>query len=177
MILISLFYFQQQIFRRKLIYSIDPHLICLQCRRLGLISGLGRSPGEEKGYPPSILAWRIPWTTVHGVAKSQTQLSHFHFHFLLSKWPLPKLSGIISTIGCYKLCWKLLLFMLLPSMAGITISSSVVNITMLPSFTCVFLALQLRRFHSSGILLTFFFFFFFFFMCLDTLRYFIGLLK
>ena len=27
----------------------------------------------------SILAWRIPWT-VHGVAKSQTQLSDFHTH-------------------------------------------------------------------------------------------------
>ena len=35
----------------------------------------------------SILAWRIPWTgdwraTVHGVAKSQTQLSDKQFHFL-----------------------------------------------------------------------------------------------
>ena len=29
---------------------------------LGLIPGLGRSPGEGKGYPSSILAWRIPWT-------------------------------------------------------------------------------------------------------------------
>ena len=27
----------------------------------------------------SILAWKIPWT-VHGVTKSQTQLSDFHFH-------------------------------------------------------------------------------------------------
>ena len=27
----------------------------------------------------SILAWRTPWTTVHGVAKSQTQLSNFYF--------------------------------------------------------------------------------------------------
>ena len=29
----------------------------------------------------SILAWRIPWTevTVHGVPKSWTQLSDFHF--------------------------------------------------------------------------------------------------
>ena len=27
----------------------------------------------------SILAWRIPWTAVHGVAKSRTQLSDFHF--------------------------------------------------------------------------------------------------
>ena len=34
---------------------------------LGLIPGLGRSPGEGKGYPlqatqASILAWRILWT-------------------------------------------------------------------------------------------------------------------
>ena len=29
---------------------------------LGLIPGLGRYPGEGKGYPCSILAWRIPWT-------------------------------------------------------------------------------------------------------------------
>ena len=85
-----------------------------------MISGSGRSPGEEIGYPPqdswaslvaqlvknlpalqdtwgrslgwedpleegkathfSILAWRIPRTVSHGVAKSQTQLSDFHFH-------------------------------------------------------------------------------------------------
>ena len=30
---------------------------------VGLISGLGRSPGEENGYPfQYILAWKIPWT-------------------------------------------------------------------------------------------------------------------
>ena len=29
---------------------------------LGLIPGLGRFPGEGKGYPSSILAWRIPCT-------------------------------------------------------------------------------------------------------------------
>ena len=29
---------------------------------LGLIPGLGRSPGEGKGYPLRILAWRISWT-------------------------------------------------------------------------------------------------------------------
>ena len=28
---------------------------------LGLIPGLGRSPGEGNGYHSSILAWRIPW--------------------------------------------------------------------------------------------------------------------
>ena len=42
----------------------------------GLISGLGRSPGEGMATHSSILAWRIPWTeepgrlTVHGVAES-----------------------------------------------------------------------------------------------------------
>ena len=28
----------------------------------GLIPGLGKSPGEGKGYRSSILAWEIPWT-------------------------------------------------------------------------------------------------------------------
>ena len=27
---------------------------------LGLIPGLGRSPGEGNGNPPSIIAWKIP---------------------------------------------------------------------------------------------------------------------
>ena len=36
----------------------------------------------EKGKATysSILAWRIPWTA-HGVAKSQTRLSDFHFRY------------------------------------------------------------------------------------------------
>ena len=34
---------------------------------------------KEKATLFSILAWRIPWT-VHGVAKSPTWLSDFHFH-------------------------------------------------------------------------------------------------
>ena len=35
----------------------------------------------EKGMAThsSILAWRIPWSVVHGVARSWTQLSDFHF--------------------------------------------------------------------------------------------------
>ena len=49
---------------------------------LGSIPGLGRSPGEGKGYP-------LPYSglensldcIVHGVAKSRTRLSDFHFHF------------------------------------------------------------------------------------------------
>ena len=34
---------------------------------------------KEMATHSSILVWRIPWTTVHGVAKSRTRLSDFHF--------------------------------------------------------------------------------------------------
>ena len=46
------------------------------------VRSLGLEDPLEKGKATqsSILAWRIPWT-VHGVAKNQTQLSGFHFHF------------------------------------------------------------------------------------------------
>ena len=39
---------------------------------------------KEKATRFSIPAWRILWTIVHGVAKSWTQMSDFHFHFSLS---------------------------------------------------------------------------------------------
>ena len=49
---------------------------------LGSIPGLGKSPGEGKGYPLqySCLENSMDFI-VHGVAKSQTQLSNFQFHF------------------------------------------------------------------------------------------------
>ena len=49
---------------------------------LGSIPGLGRSPGEEKGYPfqHSDLENSMD-CIVHGVTKSRTWLSDFHFHF------------------------------------------------------------------------------------------------
>ena len=47
---------------------------------------LGWEDPLEKGKAThsSILAWRIPWTIIHGVAKSQTRLSGFHFSLSLS---------------------------------------------------------------------------------------------
>ena len=49
---------------------------------LDSISGLGKSPGERKGYPLqySGLENFMDWI-VHGVTKSRTLLSNFHFHF------------------------------------------------------------------------------------------------
>ena len=47
---------------------------------LGSIPGLGRSPGERKGYPLQYSGLENSGqNTVHGVIKSRTQLSDFHF--------------------------------------------------------------------------------------------------
>ena len=55
----------------------------------GLIPGLGRSPGEGKGYPLQYPGLENSMDyTVHGVTKSQTRLSDFHFHFTSLSLPL-----------------------------------------------------------------------------------------
>ena len=47
---------------------------------LGSIPGLGRSSGEGKGYPLQYSGLENSTDyLVHGVAKSRTQLSNFHF--------------------------------------------------------------------------------------------------
>ena len=52
---------------------------------LGLIPGLGRSPGEGNGNPLQYSCLENPmdrgawWATVHGVAKSQTRLSNLTY--------------------------------------------------------------------------------------------------
>ena len=48
---------------------------------LGSIPGLGRSPGGGKGYPIQYSGLENSIDCiVHGVAKSRTRLSDFHFH-------------------------------------------------------------------------------------------------
>ena len=51
---------------------------------LGSIPGLGRSPGEEKGYPLQYSGLDNSMDCiVHGVTKSWTQPSDFHFHLYM----------------------------------------------------------------------------------------------
>ena len=59
---------------------------------LSLIPGLGRSPGEGKGYPLqySGLENSTDWLYSNGVAKSQTWLSNFHFQLFI----------IVNNISC-----------------------------------------------------------------------------
>ena len=50
-----------------------------------MIPGLGRSPGEGKGYPVQYLGLENSMgCIVHGIAKSQTQLNDFHFSLFFS---------------------------------------------------------------------------------------------
>ena len=50
-----------------------------QCRRVCLIPGLGRSPGEGKRYPFQYSG--LENSLDYGVTKSWTQLNDLHFHF------------------------------------------------------------------------------------------------
>ena len=52
---------------------------------------------EEIATHSSILAWRIPWT-IHGVAKSQTCLSDFHFTSLHSMLSLSSRVQLFATL-------------------------------------------------------------------------------
>ena len=46
---------------------------------LGSILGWEDPLEKGKATHSSILGWRLPWTTVRGVTKNQTQLSDFQF--------------------------------------------------------------------------------------------------
>ena len=74
------------------------------------VRSLGWEDPLEKGKAThsSILAWRIPWTVVHGVAKSWTQLSDFHF-LVIQKWIQNEL---LHKITKYKMenIFKIILF-------------------------------------------------------------------
>ena len=53
----------------------------------GSIPGLGRSAGEGKSYPLQYSGLENSVDCiVHGVAKSWTPLSSFHFHLGLPRW-------------------------------------------------------------------------------------------
>ena len=57
-------------------------VIQLQCEDLAVIPRFGRYPGERKGYPlPYPGLENSMESIVHGVIKSWTRLSDFHFHF------------------------------------------------------------------------------------------------
>ena len=70
-------------------------------RDLGSIPGLGRPPGKGKSYPLQCSGLENSTDyIVHGVAKSRTQLSDFHFHFHLPvKWRSASIVISILLVG------------------------------------------------------------------------------
>ena len=89
-----------------------------------LIPGLGRSPGEGKGYPFEYSDLENPLDSIeHGLAKSQTGLSDFHFHILLVLywncdlcynlfWWFPKSLNLIWFCALFKVTqWHLCCFL------------------------------------------------------------------
>ena len=71
---------------------------------LGSIPGLRRSPGEEKGYPLQFSGLENSMDCiVHGVTKSRTRLSDFHFHFH-PDGPRRGLGGWLQLNGAVGLC-------------------------------------------------------------------------
>ena len=62
----------------------------------GLIPGVVRSPREGNSYPLQYSGLENSMDcTVHGVAKSRTRLSDFHFHFI---WLLPVLVAALRSL-------------------------------------------------------------------------------
>ena len=57
---------------------------------LGSIPRLGRFPGEGKCYPLQYSSMENSMD--YTIAKRGTELSDFHFHFLITKWPGASLS-------------------------------------------------------------------------------------
>ena len=77
---------------------------------LSSIPRLGRSPGEGKGYPFQYSGLENSTDCiVHGVAKSWTRLSAFHFHYL-SESMLGKNESIINCWKTVTCTWKELLY-------------------------------------------------------------------
>ena len=56
--------------KRYLLGGSDGKESAFNAGDVGLIPGLGRSPGEGNATHSSILAWRIPWTEEPGMLQS-----------------------------------------------------------------------------------------------------------
>ena len=71
----------------------------------GLIPGLGRSTGEGKGYPLQYSGLENSMECiVHGVAKSRTLLSDFHFS--LGKWTVTHTYSVCVSAATFFSLWR-----------------------------------------------------------------------
>ena len=107
---------------------------------LGSIPGLVRSPGEGNGTPLQYSCLENPmeggawWATVHGVAKSRTQLSDFTFTLLNAiSYFMRQLSGLNEFI-CAKYLEQCLPCIPLDSYYTVSCFSNIKTLTLLFCF-------------------------------------------
>ena len=87
-----------------LFMSFDQIIHLIVC----LVPGLGRSPGEGKGYPLQDSGLENSMDCiVHGVAKSRTRLSNFHFTSLLLVQHKMNLMGWRGILGTRENCMSM----------------------------------------------------------------------
>ena len=64
---------------------------------MGLIPGLGRSPGEGNGNQTTVLAWKIPWTEEPGGLQSRGSQRVRHDwateHKVVTEWVTARVMG------------------------------------------------------------------------------------
>ena len=105
---------------------------------------------KEMAIHSSTLAWITPQTEEPGrlqsmgVAKSQTRLSDFHFHFhcdRLKKWP-----QVIPTFLCYLVIWPCSFFYQFPLLITSGLTCNLLgSVSCGRNDMCEFLSLDLRR--------------------------------
>ena len=102
-----------------------------------LIPGLGRSPGKGIGYP--LQCSGLENSIIHGVTKSRTQLSNFHYVL----WgPLPLQSDFLNRLVKFynSSCWILIVTSLKLSVSLVELSSYQYWVFQLMSMMCVYLS-------------------------------------
>ena len=78
---------------------------------LGSVPGLGRSPGERKGYPLQYSSLENSMDcTVHGVTKSQNGLSDFHLYTHTHIHNLYNFIGKVHALRTLQKAWRHAIF-------------------------------------------------------------------
>ena len=98
-------------------------------RDLGSKPGLGRSPGEGKGYLLQYSGLENSMDCIfHEVAKSQTRLSNFHFHFLtVFSTQFNFLLKLFNSVSCFLGILQVIKPLMDKAQAGIKIAKRSIN--------------------------------------------------
>ena len=92
----ALFYQNRKLFSALLPLWLSWWRICLQCGTPGFDPWVGKIPWRRERLPTPVF-WPREFHELHGVAKSRTRLSDFHFHSALRV-------GVLTCLSCVWIC-------------------------------------------------------------------------